>query len=69
MNPWELTAAKAQGLEPHGTLGIISRAAREGIITTKEAIEKVEALHKNSTLFIATDLVEWAKRELKKFSK
>ncbi len=62
-------AAKTQGLEPHGTLGIITRAFREKIINKAEAIEKTEALHKNSTLFLTKDLIDWIKREIERFQK
>ena len=62
-------AAKTQGLEPHGTLGIITRALREGIISKAEAIEKIEELHKNSTLFLTKDLIDWIKEEIEKSKK
>ena len=61
--------AKTQGLEPHGSLGILTRALREGVISKAETMEKVEALHRNSTLFITKDLVNWIKREIEKFHK
>ncbi len=62
-------AAKQQNLEPHGTLGILLRAFREGIITKSAAISSVELLHTSSTLFLTKDLVKWVKVEIEKFGK
>ena len=50
-------AAKEVGLEAHGSMGIITRAFREGTITKDEAIEFVKKLHGESSLFITSDLV------------
>ncbi len=60
-------AAKQQNLEPHGTLGILLKAFREGIITKNTAVSFVEQLHTSSTLFLTKDLVEWIKAEIEKF--
>lgn len=62
-------AAKQQNLEPHGTLGILLRAFREGIITKDAAISYVKLLHTGSTLFLTKDLVEWIKAEIEKSGK
>ncbi len=62
-------AAKQQKLEPHGTLGILLRAFREGIITKSTALASVEQLHTGSTLFLTKDLVEWIKAEIEKFKR
>ncbi|MBI2144151.1 hypothetical protein HYU17_03305 [Candidatus Woesearchaeota archaeon] len=62
-------AAKQQNLEPHGTLGILLRAFREGIITKSAAISYVELLRTRSTLFLTKDLVEWINAEIEKSGK
>lgn len=62
-------AAKQQSLEPHGTLGILLRAFREGMITKSAAISSVELLHTSSTLFLTKDLVKWIKAEIEKSGK
>ncbi len=56
--------AKEYGLEPHGTLALVARACREGILNRKEAIDCIEKLRSESSLYLTSDLVEWAKGEL-----
>jgi len=58
------TVAKIYDLEPHGTLGIILRAFREGKLSQAAAIEKVKLLHEQSTLFLTKDLVIWIIRQI-----
>ncbi len=53
-------AAEEIEIEAHGTLGIITRAYRENILSEKEAKDKVRQLHKDSSLFITKDVVDWA---------
>jgi len=45
-------------LNIHGTIGIVLRAFREGIIDKGIAIEKVNELYRVSSLFITKDLVD-----------
>lgn len=47
-------------LEPHGTLGVLTRAYSKDIISEKEAKEFVRGLKNDSTLFITTELSQWA---------
>jgi len=58
------TVAKSFGLEVHGTLGLVTRALRERIITKGEAKSCVISLHKKSSLFLTRDLVLWALKEI-----
>jgi len=44
--------AKAKGLEPHGTIGIILRSYRNGILTYNHARRLLVTLPQNSTLFV-----------------
>ena len=57
--------ADSLGLEPHGTLGIVTRAYSESILELGEAQEIVESLYKDSSLFLTKDLADWAHRQLK----
>ena len=59
--------AKAYFLEVHGTVGVVLRAFREKIIDKKLALEKIDELYKNSSLFITLDLVNEVKDAIKKF--
>lgn len=61
--------AKAYGLEPHGSLGIILRAFREGKLSKEVAVEKVALLYEHSSLFITKDLVNWIIREIEGYHK
>lgn len=60
-------AAKSFNFEVHGTIGIILRAFRENIFDRKSAIEKVNELHKNSSLFITSDLINEVIKAIKEF--
>ena len=62
------SVARAYNLEVHGTLGIILRAFRQGIIDKSTAIEKCKALHTTSTLFITKDLIAQILRAIGEFS-
>ena len=61
--------AKKYSLEVHGTIGIILRAFREKIINKNKAIEKVNQLHTNSSIFITSDLIAEVIRALENFRK
>jgi predicted nucleic acid-binding protein len=56
--------AKELGLEPHGTLALVTRAFREGILTRGQAFNCIELLHARSSLYLTSDLVAWAKGQL-----
>ncbi len=60
--------AKRMDLEPHGTLGMLVRAFRIGLLSKSEIIT---LLHKipSTTLFITTDLIQWAVKEVNQYSK
>ena len=63
------TAAKNLNLEVHGTVGVILRAFREGIISKEKAISKIKELHEKSSLYITKDLVEWTINQIKEYRK
>ena len=48
--------AKSYNIEVHGTIGILVRSFREGILTEKEVIAKLELLRTKSSLFLTKDL-------------
>jgi len=54
------------GLEVHGTVGIVLKAFREGIITKKKSIEIIKKLYEESAIFITKDLVNYIIKEIKK---
>ncbi len=58
--------AERVGLEPHGTLAIVTRAYSEGIIEEEKAKTVIEQLRKDSRLFLTSDLVRWAKERIEK---
>jgi len=58
--------AQALEIKPVGTLGIIMRGYREKIISQKEAIELLNKLHKESSLFITSELINYAIKEVKR---
>ena len=53
-------AARKLELEPHGTLGIITKAYTKQIISKTEAKNLIKSLRDNSSLYITSDLVQWA---------
>ena len=58
--------AQALEIKPVRTLGIIMRGYREKIISQKEAIELLNKLHKESSLFITSELINYAIKEVKR---
>ncbi|PIN92993.1 hypothetical protein COU61_01135 [Candidatus Pacearchaeota archaeon CG10_big_fil_rev_8_21_14_0_10_35_13] len=56
--------AKKYSLKVHGTVGILIRAFREGIITKEETIKKLRELASESTLYITKTLIEQAVRAI-----
>lgn len=61
------SAASNYNIEVHGTIGIILRAFREGIIDKKTSIEKIHELYTKSSLFITKDLINEIIRAINKF--
>jgi predicted nucleic acid-binding protein len=60
------TTAKKLDLEPHGTIGAVTRAYKEDILDIEKAKKTIDKLQKNSSLFLTTDLVKWAKNQIEK---
>ena len=60
--------AKEQGLEAHGTLALVFRAYREGLLTGKQALILIDLLYNESSLYLTKDLVEYAKIEIMGYS-
>ncbi|MBI4399577.1 hypothetical protein HY570_02405 [Candidatus Micrarchaeota archaeon] len=56
------------GLNAHGTLAIVTRCLRERVVTKDEAKKMILEIHEKSSLFLTTDLKEWALGEIDKFS-
>ncbi len=61
--------ARTLGLESHGTLAIVLRSFRESRLSTQEAINLIEKLYGQSSLFFTTDLKDWTIAEIQKFKK
>lgn len=57
-------AAKEYGLEPHGTVGIVLRLYRNGILSKKNTKRKIYDLREKSSLFLTKKLVEWIIKEI-----
>lgn len=62
-------AAEAQGIEPHGSIGIVLRAYRMGMLSKKQTIKALEELESKSTLFITHSLIQDAINAVEKYSK
>lgn len=61
--------AEREGIEVHGSIGILLRAFREKILTEKQVIEALDSLATKSTLFVTYSLIEEAIRAVRKYSK
>lgn len=59
--------AKSNGIETHGTIGVILRAFREKIISKENTIKKVKELYENSSLFITKNLIAKIINEIEGF--
>lgn len=57
--------AKRLQIDAHGTLAIVTRAYSEDILSRSEAIDTIEELRKESSLFLTSDLVKWAKEKIR----
>ncbi len=58
-------AAKRLGIQPVGSVGMIVRAWKSGIISIEETKEFLRELQQTSTLFITPEIIEIAIRQLK----
>ena len=56
--------ARQYGLEPHGTLAIVTRAYRERILGKADAIKCIEKLSSESSLYLTSDLVRWSRKQI-----
>ncbi|MAG19915.1 hypothetical protein CL618_00595 [archaeon] len=61
--------AKHLDLKPIGTIGIIVRCFREKIINQKESIKILKEIYDESSLFVTSELINYAVSEIKKFSR
>ncbi len=61
--------AKEFKLQVHGTLGIVIRAYREGMINKSTAYKIMDNLYKDSSLFITSKIINKGKSMLEKFEK
>lgn len=57
-------AARVEGLRPVGSIGLLLRATREGLLDESVAREALTALHEDASLFLTAGLVEKAKKAL-----
>ncbi len=62
-------AARTEGREPHGTIGILLRAFTEKILTKKQVIETLRTIKKQSSLFITDRLVQEAIDAVENYNK
>lgn len=58
--------AKRMELKPHGSVGILLRAYRDGILARKETIDALYKLYSDSSLYITSDLINLAVKAVKK---
>jgi len=63
------TATEEEHLEPHGSVGAILRAFREGILTENRVVKLLQNLESESTLFITHSLIQQAIKAVKDYSK
>jgi len=62
------TVAERQGIRPHGTLGIVTRAVRDEALTPSDAQKVIDKLYNEASLFLTIDLVQWAKNEIREYA-
>jgi len=61
------TVARNYGLEAHGSVGIVMRAFREKTISEQKAVDIITGLKEKSSLFMTSDLVNYAIKEIRKY--
>ena len=54
-------------LKVHGTIGIVMRAYREGITNESSALNTIDELYNDSSLFITSRIINKGKMEIKKY--
>jgi predicted nucleic acid-binding protein len=59
-------AARSLGITPVGSLGVVARAFRHGLIAADDAERRLLALAGSSTLFVTPAIVELALEELRR---
>jgi len=57
--------ATTNGIEPHGTVGVIAYGANRGTIDIDEAIELMRELQSSTSLYVSDAVVEAGVRELR----
>jgi len=60
-------AAESEGLEAHGSIGILLRAFREEILSNSQTIKSLQNLESESSLFITHSLIQQAIKAVKKY--
>ena len=63
------TASREYGLDPHGTVGIILRMYRNGVISKEDVKKRIYALKEKSSLFVTKDIIEWIVKEIEDYRK
>ena len=63
------STAREYNLNVHGTIGVLLRAYKKGIINKKTALEKISKIQNNSSLFITKDLIAQIIKAINNFSK
>ena len=62
------SVAGKYGLKAHGTVGILVKAFRKGILSESEVVSFLRLLRSKSSLFITNELVEWCIRKIRQHS-
>ncbi len=52
------------GLEAHGSLALVARAFREAVLDRRDALGVIESLADRSSLYLTSDLLDWARRQI-----
>tara|TARA_B100000315_G_C14219120_1_gene425617 strand:+ start:56 stop:553 length:498 start_codon:yes stop_codon:yes gene_type:complete len=63
------TVAGLYNIPVHGTLGILMRIFREGKLSKENTIEKIKELHQKSSLYITSDIISYAIKEIHQYKK
>jgi predicted nucleic acid-binding protein len=61
--------SKELGITPIGSLGVVVRAFRLGIVSLEEAEQHLIALHHSSSLFVTSAIIDLAVEQLRTFIK
>lgn len=62
-------AAHAEGIDAHGTIGLLLRAFRDGVLTKEETIRRLREIKTKSTLFITQRLIDQAVDAVQRFKR